>query len=132
VVAIFGNRLRTGQPITIFGDGKQTRDYVYVGDVARANLLAATAAVPAADGTIDPWGVNIGTNTETSVTQLAESMMRATGITVPINYAPARQGELQRSSLQIGKAAQVLGWKPDVALEDGLRRTYDWIVKVGG
>ncbi len=132
VVAIFGNRLRTAQPITIFGDGSQTRDYVYVGDVARANLLAGTAAAPAADGTIDPWGVNIGTNTETSVTELARAMMRASGIEVPISYAAARQGELQRSSLQIGKAETVLGWKPEVHLEEGLRRTYDWIVKVGG
>ncbi len=132
VVAIFGNRLRTNQPITIFGDGSQTRDYVYAGDVARANLLAATAALPAPDGTIDPWGINIGTNTETSVTQLAETMMRATGVTVPITYAPPRPGELQRSSLQIGKAAQVLGWKPEVDLQEGLRRTYDWIVKAAG
>ena len=132
VVAIFGNRLRTGQPITIFGDGSQTRDYVYVGDVARANLLAATAALPAADGTIDPWGINIGTNTETSVTGLAETMMKATGITVPVSYAPARPGELQRSSLQVGKAAKVLGWKPEVTLQDGLKKTYDWIAQTAG
>jgi UDP-glucose 4-epimerase len=132
VVAIFGNRLRTSQPITIFGDGKQTRDYVYVGDVARANLLAATAPMPEADGTIDPWGVNIGTDTETDVTALAHGMMRAAGSTVPITYAPARQGELQRSSLKIGKAAKVLGWKPEVTLDEGLKRTYDWIVKVAG
>jgi len=132
VVAIFGNRLRTKQPITIFGDGTQTRDYVFVGDVARANLLAATAALPAADGTIDPWGVNIGTNTETSVTALAQTMMQATGLSVPISYAAPRPGELQRSSLQIGKAAKVLGWKPEVPLLDGLKRTYDWIAKAGG
>ncbi len=132
VVAIFGNRLRTNQPITIFGDGKQTRDYVYVGDVARANLLAATAKVPQSDGTIDPWGVNIGTNTETSVTALAETMMKATGVTVPISYAAARPGELQRSSLQVGKAERVLGWKPEVQLLEGLKRTYDWIVKAAG
>ncbi len=132
VVAIFGNRLRTGQPITIYGDGKQTRDYVYVGDVARANLLAATAAIPVADGTIDPWGVNIGTNVETSVTQLAESMMKATGITVPLTYAAARAGELQRSSLKIAKAQKVLGWKPEVPLAEGLKRTYDWIVGAAG
>lgn len=132
VVAIFGNKLRTSQPITIFGDGSQTRDYVYVGDVARANLLAGTAPVPQADGTIDPWGVNIGTNTETSVTQLAEAMMKASGRTVPITYAPARQGELQRSSLRIEKAASVIGWKPEVDLAEGLKRTYEWIVKVAG
>ena len=132
VVAIFGNRLLTGQAITIFGDGSQTRDYVYVGDVARANQLAATAALPDGDGTVDPWGVNIGTNTETSVTALAQAMMKATGITVPIQHAAARAGELQRSSLRIDKAAAVLGWKPEVGLHDGLRRTYDWIAASAG
>jgi UDP-glucose 4-epimerase len=132
VVAIFGNRLRTNQPITIFGDGSQTRDYVFVGDVARANFLAGTAPVPEPDGTIDPWGVNIGTHTETSVTGLAEAMMKAAGVSVPISYAAARPGELQRSSLQIAKAAKVLGWKPEVHLDEGLRRTYEWIVKVAG
>lgn len=132
VVAIFGNRLRTGKPITIFGDGSQTRDYVYVGDVARANLLAASAAMPAGNGTVDPWGVNIGTNTETSVTELARAMMKASGVTVPLENAPARPGELQRSSLRVDKAAAVLGWKPEVTLHEGLRRTYEWIVQGAG
>ena len=132
VVAIFGNKLLTGQPITVFGDGSQTRDYVYVGDVARANLLATTASLPAGDGTVDPWGINIGTNTETSVTALAQAMMKATGITVPIQHAAARAGELQRSSLRIDKAASVLGWKPAVDLHEGLRRTYDWIAEAAG
>jgi len=132
VVAIFGNRLRTVKPITIYGNGSQTRDYVYVGDVARANLLAATAAVPEADGTIDPWGFNIGTDTETSVTQLAETMMASAGRTVPVEYAEARVGELQRSSLKIEKAAKLLGWVPEVNLSEGLRRTYDWIVQDAG
>ena len=132
VVAIFGNRLRTMKPITIYGNGSQTRDYVYVGDVARANLLAATAPVPAADGTIDPWGINIGTASETSVIELAKAMMAAAGRTVAIEHAAPRAGELQRSSLKIGKAEKVLGWKPEVDLHEGLRRTYEWIVQVGG
>jgi len=100
--------------------------------LARANLLAATAPVPAPDGTIDPWGVNIGTNTETSVTELAQAMMKASGITVPVSFAPPRAGELQRSSLQIGKAAKAIGWKPEVDLLEGLKRTYDWIVEAAG
>jgi UDP-glucose 4-epimerase len=127
VVAIFGNRLRAKRPITIFGDGNQTRDYVYVGDVARANLLAADATPPAADGTIDPWAVNIGTGVPTSVTELARAMMRAAGVSVPVEHAPKRPGELAASVLRIEKAARVLGWKPDVSLADGLTRTYDWI-----
>ncbi len=131
VVAIFGNRLRAGKPITIYGDGSQTRDYVYVGDVARANLLAADAPQPPADGSIDPWGVNIGTGIETSVTGLARAMMDATGIQVPIEHAPARAGELQRSALRNDRASAVLGWKPEMPLAEGLRHTYDWIVKAG-
>jgi len=131
VVAIFSQRLRDGRPITIYGDGSQTRDYVYAGDVARANVLAAEARMPPGDGTIDPWGVNIGTGIETSVTELARALMSATGRSVPIEHAPARAGELQRSSLRIEKAASVLGWKPEVSLSEGLRRTYDWIAKGG-
>jgi UDP-glucose 4-epimerase len=131
VVAIFGSRLKERRPITVFGDGEQTRDYVYVGDVARANLLAADAALPAADGTIDPCGINIGTEEQTSVVGLARAMMVSTGITVPIEHAPERAGELRASALRIGKAAAVLGWKPEVSLAEGLRRTYDWIAGVG-
>jgi UDP-glucuronate decarboxylase len=132
VVSNFIVQALKGEPITIYGDGSQTRDYVFVGDVARANFLAATAALPVPDGTIDPWGINVGTNTETSVTDLAKTMMKATGITVPLSNAPPRAGELQRSSLQIAKAAKVLGWKPEVGLEDGLRRTYAWITQDAG
>jgi UDP-glucose 4-epimerase len=132
VVAIFGNRLRTRQPITIFGDGGQTRDYVFVGDVARANLLAADAAMPHGDGTVDPWGVNIGTGIQTSVTALAAAMMRSAGVEVPVQHQPARPGELQASALRIEKAARVLGWQPDVGLGEGLKRTYDWICKDAG
>ncbi len=131
VVAIFGSRLREGRTITIYGDGRQTRDYVYVGDVARANVLAADAALPPADGSIDPFGINIGTGIETSVVGLAQAMMAATGITVAIEHAAARAGELQRSSLRIERAAAVLSWRPEVTLAEGLRRTYEWIAGGG-
>jgi UDP-glucose 4-epimerase len=129
VVAIFGNRLRTGRPITIYGDGNQTRDYVYVGDVARANLLAADATMPGPDGTIDPWGINIGTETATSVTELARAMMRSAKVEVKVEHAAARPGELLESVVRIDKAARVLGWKPAVSLAEGLARTYAWIVE---
>ncbi|MFI5213142.1 MAG: NAD-dependent epimerase/dehydratase family protein [Gemmatimonadales bacterium] len=129
VVAIFGNRLRERRPITIFGDGNQTRDYVYVGDVARANVLAADAELPGPDGTIDPWGINIGTGIATSVGDLAQAMMRAAHVDVNVEHEPARPGELQESVVRIEKAARVLGWKPEVSLADGLARTYAWIVE---
>jgi UDP-glucose 4-epimerase len=126
VVAIFGTRLRQGRPLTIYGDGGQTRDYVYVGDVARANLLAseAQARVPTS---IDDLAFNVGTGRETSVNDLARTLMASAGVTVPIERAPARAGELQRSSVAADKAGRELGWRPEVTLEEGLRRTFEWL-----
>jgi len=129
VVAIFGNRLRNRQPITVYGDGAQTRDYVFVGDVARANL-AATEAAPAPPNSIDELAINVGTGTETSVNDLARTMMTATGIEVPMQNAPARPGELQRSAVDPRKGATAIGWSPAVPLGDGLRQTYEWIAGV--
>jgi len=119
--------LRVGKALTIYGDGSQTRDYVFVADVARANVLAADAALPAPDGTVDARAFNIGTGVETSVTALAQAMIAAAGSKVGLDHAPARAGELLANALTAAKAEKVLGWKPQVTLADGLRRTYDWI-----
>jgi UDP-glucose 4-epimerase len=129
VVAIFGNKLRHGEALTVYGEGEQTRDYVFVGDVARANLLATTDDLPV-PMTIDDVAYNVGTGRETSVNALAAALIEASGVTVPIERAPARSGELQRSAVGVRKAADQLGWKPEVSLEDGLRRTYEWICQV--
>jgi UDP-glucose 4-epimerase len=123
VVAIFCNRILTGQPLTVFGDGSQTRDYVFVKDVARANLAAATRNLPA-PGRLDARGFNIGTAIETSVLDLARSLQRSAKSDVPVTLAPARPGEQQRSAVSISKAAQLLGWKPEVDLHDGLEQTF--------
>lgn len=127
VVAIFGNRLRADKPLTIFGDGGQTRDYVFVTDVARANVLASDAPLPALDGTLDARAFNIGTGLETSVSALAAAMAEAAGVALRVEHAPARTGELLASALRAEKAAQQLGWQPQVSLAEGLRATYDWI-----
>jgi len=131
VVAIFGSRLKEHQPITVFGEGLQTRDYVYVEDVARANVLAVDAKLPSQDGTIDPCGINIGTGDQTSVVALARTMMGAAGIQVPIEHAAERPGELRASALRIEKASAVLGWAPSLTLAEGLARTYAWIAEGG-
>ncbi len=129
VVAIFGNRLKTGKPLTIYGDGAQTRDYVFVTDVARANVLAADAALPAVDGTLDARAFNIGTGVETSVVALATAMAAAAGVEPRVEHAAERRGELLANALVTDKAASVLGWRPEVALAAGLKATYDWILR---
>lgn len=125
VVAIFCQRILSGTPLTAYGDGLQTRDYVFVGDVARANLLAATASLEA-PGRLDDRGINIGTGIETSVIALAEGLQQAAGSTVPLQHAPARAGEQRRSCIAHGKASEVLGWTPQVSLAEGLKATLDF------
>jgi UDP-glucose 4-epimerase len=125
VVAIFCGRLLDGRPLTVFGTGGQTRDYVFVEDVARANLAAATSDLPEVAG-VDARAFNIGTARETSVIELAETIARAAGERAAIENAPPRPGELQRSAVRIDKAQRWLGWRPEVALDDGLARTYRW------
>jgi UDP-glucose 4-epimerase len=123
VVAIFCNRLLDGRALTVFGDGEQTRDYVYAGDVAAANFAAATATLPPV-GRLDARAFNIGTGVETSVNTLAETLRDVSGATSPIDYAPARAGELARSALNTAKARSVLGWAPAVTVREGLERTF--------
>lgn len=125
VVAIFCQRLLDQKAMTVFGDGGQTRDYVYVGDVARAHVRAAgIPTIPA--GRVDDRAFNLGTGKETSVVELAQALMRASGRSVPLEHAPARPGEQRRSVVSIAKAAAGLGWTPTMGLDDGLARTFDW------
>jgi UDP-glucose 4-epimerase len=120
VIAIFCGKLRAGERPTVFGDGKQTRDYIYVGDVVAAMLAAAESE------TTGP--VNIGTGVETDVLELARALgeLGGAGGFEP-ELAPPRTGEVQRISIDPGRAERELGWVPQVGLEDGLRRTLDSI-----
>ena len=120
VVAIFLGALLRGEQARIFGDGSQTRDYVYVGDVARATI-----------STIGHEGgvFNVGTGRETSVTELYELCARVAESDTPAEHAPARLGELQRSYLDTTLAAETLGFSAMVDIEDGLRSTWDWVRK---
>jgi len=118
VVAIFLGRLRDGEICHIFGDGEQERDYVYVGDVVAAALKAAEA-----DGGV----FNVGTGRATSVLELYGLCAKVAGSDLKAKHAPARSGELQRSVLDVSKAADELAWRPDTSLEDGLRHTWNWI-----
>ena len=120
VVAIFLGSLSRGERARIFGDGEQTRDYVYVGDVARA-----TVSTIGHEGGV----FNVGTGRETSVNELYELCARVAGSDVPAEHAEARLGELQRSVLDPTRAAESLGFTAMVELEDGLRATWDWVLK---
>jgi UDP-glucose 4-epimerase len=119
VVAIFCGRMLDGQGCTIFGDGQQTRDYTYVGDVVRANLYALTSK---ASG----LALNIGTGRETSVNGLYASLAQVAGEARPAQHASARPGEQQRSVISPRRAAAELGWKPEVGLAAGLERTFSY------
>jgi UDP-glucose 4-epimerase len=118
VVAIFCGRLLEGKPCTIFGDGRQTRDYVFAGDVARANVLAAEKRF---DGAL-----NVGTGVETDVVRLYEHLARAAAVGRPPEHAEARLGEQKRSCIDPSAAARAIGWRPEVGLADGLARTLEW------
>ncbi len=130
VVAIFGSRILVGEGLTVFGDGEQTRDYVYVGDVVAANLLAADLPLDGVGTALDERAYNVGTGRETSVNELARAMMVAAGTEVGVNHAPARPGELRHSSLEIAKL-EAAGWAPETELATGLRRTLDHIAAEG-
>ncbi|HET9333498.1 MAG TPA: NAD-dependent epimerase/dehydratase family protein [Gemmatimonadota bacterium] len=128
VVAIFGLRILAGQPITIFGDGEQERDYVYVGDVVEANWLASLTESRTGHD-LDACAWNIGTGRGTSVNELADRLMRISGRDVERIPAPERPGELRRSVLECSKAAAELGWRPRTDLDEGLARTMEHIKK---
>ena len=119
VVPIFCSQILAGARPTIFGDGTQTRDYVYVGDAVAAFLAAADHRRP---GT---W--NIGTGTEVSVLELARVVADVTGRSADYTLAPARPGELQRSALAVERARLDLGWKAATGLTEGISTVCDWI-----
>ncbi len=118
VVAIFCGRMLEGHPCTIFGDGKQTRDYVFVGDVVRANVAAVGSNVSGA--------INIGTGLETSVNDLYHTLGTVADVTRAPEYAPARLGEQSRSVISPARAAQLLNWRPQVDLAHGLDQTFTY------
>jgi len=131
VVAIFSQRLLAAQPATINGDGRYIRDYVFVRDVARANVLALTEDIPA-----NFLPINVGTGVGTDVNELAEQIRRQVqsiwsksgrNQAVPeLGHGEARAGDLRSSLVSAARAEQVLHWKPEIQLEQGIRETVEW------
>ncbi|MFB0565464.1 MAG: NAD-dependent epimerase/dehydratase family protein [Candidatus Aminicenantaceae bacterium] len=119
VVAIFSRKMLNSEEVNIFGDGEQVRDYVYVGDVVKANILCLE------NGNNQIF--NIGTGKSTSVNQLFSEMKELTHYSKQAVYKPPRAGELIRSSLDVGKAEKKLGWKAEVNLREGLKKTIDFL-----
>ncbi|NLN40422.1 MAG: NAD-dependent epimerase/dehydratase family protein [Clostridiales bacterium] len=113
VVSIFANRLASKDALTIFGSGEQTRDFIYVKDVVRANLAAATCS--------PNLTINVSTGEATSINKLAQTMISITNTSVEVIYQPERQGDIQHSVLSPQLAWEVMGWKPNYKLEDGLK-----------
>lgn len=136
VVAIFGQKMLRGEVPVIYGDGEQLRDYVYVADVVRANLLAleklGNGMSPKLLGHLDAAAYNIGTGRGTSVNELFLLLKRVVGYAGEAAYHPPRAGELRKIYLDATKAARELGWKPQVDLEEGLQRTVAYLAAGAG
>jgi len=117
VVAIFSERILSGKPCIVYGDGEQTRDYVYVMDVVEANIRALSA----------PIGIyNIGTGKETSVNELIDVLKSVSGKDFPVVYDVPRPGEVRRIALNCEKASKLLNWTPKTSLIDGIRETFNY------
>lgn len=116
VISIFADRLRSGAPITIFGDGGQTRDFVYVADVVRANFLAAGC-----DGAVG-FSANVATGSAVTVNHLLQTMARTLGVEANPAYGETRTGDIRDSFAAVGKARELLGFKAEVSLEEGLEK----------
>jgi UDP-glucose 4-epimerase len=120
VISIFLNRLLTGQPVTIFGDGSASRDYLFVKDAVQAFICALESDYVGA--------VNVSTTEETTVQELFGKIVVIHGANHPVGYEPFRAGETMRSVLDNASAKELLGWRPMVGLDAGLKQTYDWFM----
>ncbi|MFN3200568.1 MAG: NAD-dependent epimerase/dehydratase family protein [Bradymonadia bacterium] len=116
VISIFVDRLLRGADVTIFGDGEQTRDFIYIGDVVQANMLAGT--VPEASGGV----FNVARGATTSLNQLYAMLAEIVGGAPPVKYGPARQGDIKHSLARIDAARNTLGFDPTVPVQEGLAR----------
>lgn len=122
VIPIFANRLYSGQPLTIYGDGEQTRDFVNVKDVANANFLAAT-------GSVASGCYNVGSGTDITINELADFVRKSSGINAEVIFEPRRKGEVLNCRADISKIEKDLGFKPDSNIQRGLDEYFKWFRK---
>ncbi|HPA46767.1 MAG TPA: NAD-dependent epimerase/dehydratase family protein, partial [bacterium] len=123
VVAKWISRIRNGEPVEIYGDGSQTRDFVWAGDIAQAIVFSLES--PHASGEI----FQIGSGESVSISQLVELLKKASGLDFPVQYAPALPGEIQRVLCDMRHARHLLGLSEMTPIEYGLPRTWDWFAR---
>ena len=123
VISIFSNKMSSNEPVTIFGDGTQTRDFIFVGDVVEAHKISISRN--------ESFSVNVSSGKAVSINHLYDLMSGIVGNSLPPNYESVRVGDLMHSTLSNNKARQLLGWAPKIALNDGIKRTFDWHVEQG-
>jgi len=121
VIAAFAAAASAGRGCTVHGDGEQTRDFVYVGDLVRALVAAATRAERFAGAV-----VNLGSGVETSVNEILAEMRRASGAELAVESGATRSGDIRRSRAAVGRAEELLQWRPEVTFERGMRLTWQW------
>jgi len=126
VVAIFCTRMHAGKPPVVYGTGAQTRDFIYVGDVVAAIVSALLSESPLAGEGTDGASYNVSTGEETSVDALLLALRQASGYLGGVDHEPAREGDVDRSSLDPGKAARAFGWSARQPLENGAAMTWRW------
>lgn len=126
VVAIFSARMAAGEQPVVYGTGAQTRDFIFVGDIVGAIMAALDSETALAGDGADGPAYNISTGAETSVDSLILAMRQASGYLGGIEHAPAREGDVDRSSLDPGKAAETFGWRAAAGLETGIAATWRW------
>ena len=123
VISIFIDRALAGRPITIYGDGEQTRDFVHARDIARALVSACT------NGVADQAVINLGAGEETSINRLARIILDLAESKSAISYAPVRAGDIRRSVTKLDRARSLLGFTPTIGLREGLAETLAWVRK---
>ncbi len=128
VIPLFLSSALTGAAVPLYGDGTQTRDFTYIDNVVEANVLAATLPGERVSG----WVVNCGAGQRTSLVELIRMIELTTGRRVTVETRPPREGDVRDSQASLERAHAVLGYAPHVSLEDGLRRTWDWLRATSG
>jgi UDP-glucose 4-epimerase len=128
VIPLFLRAALRGEPAVVFGDGRQTRDFTYVENVVEANLLAADAPAERASGAV----VNVGAGERTSLLELLELCRRVSGRPIAVEHRPPRAGDVRDSLASLERIGAVLGYRPRVRLDDGLRRTWEWFRRQHG